>query len=109
MPRFRHPVPVDDYVIDVLLPDLVGHDRQPAAFLVYLYLYRQAQRARWRMVAASLRGIAEGTGLSKSAVQTAMTTLHRRQLLKSSRAYSTATPSHQVLRHWREQPVPKKR
>jgi hypothetical protein len=28
-------VAIDDYVIDVLLPDLAGHDRSPAAFLVY--------------------------------------------------------------------------
>ena len=27
---------VDDYVIDVLLRDLVAHDRSPSAFLVYL-------------------------------------------------------------------------
>ena len=44
MPRFRETVPIDDYVLDVLMRDLVGHDHQPAAFLAYLYLYRQAQR-----------------------------------------------------------------
>lgn len=101
MPRFHEPVPVDDYVLDVLMPDLVGHDQQPAAFLVYLYLYRQAQRCGWRNVSASLRSVAEGTGLSKSAVQTAFATLRRRQLIKSRRAHRTATPRHQVLRHWR--------
>jgi hypothetical protein len=30
---------LDPYVVDVLLPDLVGHDRSPAAFLVYIYLW----------------------------------------------------------------------
>lgn len=102
MPRFHRTIPVDDYVIDVLLRDLVGHDRHPAAFLVYLYLYRQAEQNHWRTVTASLRDIADGTGLSKSAVQVAFATLHRRQLIKSQRAYLTATPKHRVLRHWRE-------
>jgi DNA-binding transcriptional MocR family regulator len=104
MPRLRETVPVDDYVLDVLMRDLVGHDHQPAAFLVYLYLYRQAQRSRWHTVTASLRMVADNTGLSKSAVQIAFATLRRRQLVKSRRAYRTATPKHQVLRHWRSEP-----
>ena len=29
---------MDDYVFDTLMPDLVGHDRQPSAFIVYLFL-----------------------------------------------------------------------
>ena len=75
MPRFRQTIPLDDYILDVLMRDLVGHDHQPAAFLVYLYLYRRAQQARWRSIGASLRTVADGTGLSKSAVQTAMASL----------------------------------
>jgi hypothetical protein len=54
-------VPVDVYVLDVLLRDLVGHDKRPAAFLVYLYLYAAAARSCWRPVKASLRDIAEAT------------------------------------------------
>ena len=38
MPRFRATVPVDDYVLDVLMRDLIAHDQQPSAFLVYLFL-----------------------------------------------------------------------
>ena len=102
VPRFHTTIPIDDYVLDVLMADLVGHDQQPAAFLVYLYLYRQAQRCGWRSIPASLRTVAEGTGLSKSAVQTAFLTLRRRQLIKSRGAHCTATPGHQVLRHWRD-------
>ena len=34
-------VPVDAYVLDTLMADLVGHDRQPSAFLVYLFLWRR--------------------------------------------------------------------
>jgi len=28
---------LDNYVVDVLLRDLVGHDRRPVAFLAYLW------------------------------------------------------------------------
>jgi DNA-binding MarR family transcriptional regulator len=103
VPRFRETVPIDDYVFDVLMPDLVGHDHQPAAFLVYLYLYRQAQRQRWRPIAASLRTIAEATGLSKSTAQIAAENLRARQLIRSTKDYSTAIPLHRVLRHWRRE------
>ena len=59
MPRFRETIPVDDYVLDVLMRDIVGHDHQPAAFLIYLYFYGQAVRARWTPVPASLRMLAD--------------------------------------------------
>ena len=101
MPRFRETIPIDDYVIDVLLRDIVGHDRQPAAYLVYLYLYGQAARDKWKPVPASLRALADATGLSKSAVQTALERLRRRQLITSATAHATAIPRHRVLRHWR--------
>ena len=48
----------------------------------------------------SLRTIAEETGLSKSAVQTAMDTLRARQLIVTARAHATAVPAHRVLRPW---------
>jgi len=101
MPRFHQAIPVDDYVIDVLLRDIVGHDRQPASYLVYLYLYGQAARQKWKPVQGSLRTLADGTGLSKSAVQTALENLHRRELITTSASHSTAVPQHRVLRHWR--------
>ncbi len=101
MPRFRETIPVDDYVLDVLMRDVVGHDRQPAAYLVYLYLYGQAARVKWKPVEASLRMLAEATGLSKSAVQTALDLLRRRELIDTTSQHSTATPKHRVLRHWR--------
>ena len=102
MPRFRETIPIDDYVLDVLMRDIVGHDRQPAAYLVYLYLYGLAARQKWKPVAASLRSLAEATGLSKSAVQTALELLRRRQLIQTTSDHSTATPEHRVLRHWRK-------
>lgn len=81
--------------------DLVGHDQQPAAYLVYLWLYGRAARQHWRPVKASLRMLADETGLSKSAVQTAMMKLQRRQLIVTKRKYPTALADHRVLRHWR--------
>lgn len=81
--------------------DLVGHDKRPAAFLVYLYLYGQAALVRWRPVTASLRDIAEATGLSKSAAETAMKILKRRHLVSSRTKHRTARPRHTLHRHWR--------
>jgi DNA-binding MarR family transcriptional regulator len=101
MPRFRESIPIDDYVLDVLMRDIIGHDRQPAAYLVYLYLYAQAARAKKKPVAASLRMLAETTGLSKSAVQTALERLRRRKLIETTSDHPTAVPKHRVLRPWR--------
>src|SRR5262249_5452428 len=101
MPRFRETISVDDYVIDVLMRDIVGHDRQPAAYLVYLYLYGQAARMKWKPITVSLRTLADVTGLSKSAVQTALEKLRYRELIRTTTTNTTATPCHRVLRHWR--------
>ena len=90
----------DPYVFDVLMPDLIGHDKQPSAFIVYAYLWRRTFGEGVQSAPASLRQIAEETGLSKSAVQSAMRTLLRRRLLKSQRRHSTATPVYTVLRPW---------
>jgi DNA-binding MarR family transcriptional regulator len=101
MPRFRQNIPIDDYVLDVLMRDLIGHDQQPAAYLVYLYLYGQAARKKWKPIVASVRMLADATGLSKSAIQTALANLRRRELIVSIRDHVTATSRHRVLRHWR--------
>ena len=37
---------LDSYVVDVLMPDLVGHDRRPATFVVYLFLVQRAAAAK---------------------------------------------------------------
>ena len=101
MPRFRETIPVDDYVLDTLMRDIVGHDRQPAAYLVYLHLYGLAARKKWKPVPASLRMIAEATGLSKSAVQTGLEKLRRRELVETASEHATAVPQHRVRRPWR--------
>jgi DNA-binding MarR family transcriptional regulator len=102
MPRFKQTVPIDDYVIDVLMRDLVGHDQHPAAYLVYVYLYGRAARNNWKALSISLRALAETTGLSKSAVHVALQRLRRRELIVTQRQHATATPRHRVLRHWRK-------
>lgn len=91
---------IDQYVFDTLMPDLVGHDHSPSAFLVYLYLWAQLYRAEQRRLAVSLQQIAEGTGLSKSAVQSGMRVLQRRSLIAVSRKSRTAVPEYELLRHW---------
>jgi hypothetical protein len=100
-PRFKQSLRIDDYVLDVLMRDLIGHDKKPAAYLVYLHLYSQAMRRRWKPIAASLRTIADATGLSKSAVQIALAHLRRRRLIATTAGHATATPRHRVLCHWR--------
>jgi DNA-binding MarR family transcriptional regulator len=102
MPRFRETISIDDYVIDILMRDIVGHDRQPASYLVYLYLYGQGARNKWKPVPASLRALADATGLSKSAVQSALENLRRRELIYTTSIHPTAIPRHHVLRHWRK-------
>ena len=93
-------ITLDSYVLDCLLPDLVGHDRRLASFIVYLYLYSQAsQRANWS-VCMSHQSIATATGLSRSAVQTALAHLKDRELITTSRPHATAVPRHRVLRPW---------
>lgn len=89
----------DAYVIDVLMPDLVGHDRSPAAFIVYLFLLRQAAKTRRDAVSMSLQTIATKTGLSKSSVQLALRRLSRRKLIDTSSA-TIANPLRRVLRPW---------
>jgi hypothetical protein len=93
-------VGIDDYVVDVLLPDLAGHDRSPAAFLVYLVLWTRLFRAGGRTTRVSLQSLSSDTGLSKSAVQAAIRLLKRRSLIRISRSSPTAIPEYELVRHW---------
>jgi len=92
---------LDNYIVDVLLRDLVGHDRRPVAFLVYLWLVAEQQR-RNGVVQVSYQEIAESVGVAKSSVQSAVRWLVRRKLLAASKENATATPRYNVLRPWRE-------
>ena len=93
--------PLDPYIVDTLMPDLVGHDRQPSAFLVYLYLWRLTFGNGRPTAQVALIDIAEGAGLSKRAVQDALGWLGKRKLIAVERASITAVPVYAVLRPWR--------
>lgn len=92
---------LDAYVVDTLMRDLVGHDRQPSAYLVYLYLWSQTDGARRVSDAISLRTLAESTGLSKRAIQEAINALEKRRLIVVHRAQPLAVPAYEVLQPWR--------
>jgi hypothetical protein len=92
---------IDRYVVDTLMPDLVGHDRRPSALLVYLFLWAGTSSPRSRRATASLREIGEGTGLSKRSVQDALIVLERRRLLSRTRVGRTGIATYEVLRPWR--------
>jgi hypothetical protein len=94
-------LPLDAYIVDTLMPDLVGHDRQPSAFLVYMYLWRRTHGAGAVTAQVALLDIAEATGLSKRAVQDALGRLAKRTLLTVARESITAVPVYTVLRPWR--------
>ena len=94
-------IPIDDYVTDVLMRDLVGHDRKAVGFLVYLWL--AAQQARLNAeVRVSYQELAESVGISKSSAQSAVGWLVRRKLLGVKKETVTATPAYTVRTPWRE-------
>ncbi len=99
-PSERDDVVVDAYVLDTLMRDLIGHDRSPSAFVVYLHLWRHSLAIDEAMTQLSLRAIAEGTGLSKRGVQEALTVLSRRQLVSIARTSITDIPVYTVKRPW---------
>jgi predicted transcriptional regulator len=92
---------LDLYVTDVLMRDLVGHDRRPASFLVYLWLVVEQQR-RNEPVQISYQELAESIGVSKSSVQAAIVWLVRRKLVAASKANVTATPRYTALSPWKD-------
>lgn len=89
---------LDAYVIDTLMPDLVGHDHRPSAFLVYLAILAAAGEGR---AALSHADLADRTGLSKRAVQSAIAVLRRRALIETVRRGATDTPEYRALAPWR--------
>ena len=94
------PLRVDRYVVETLMPDLVGHDRRASSFLVYLALWARA-RGPLRRARVSLRTLSEETGLSRRGVQTGLRNLVRRRLVEVSRASITSIPEYAILRPWR--------
>jgi hypothetical protein len=91
---------LDDYITDVHMRDLVGHDRRPVSFLIYLWL--TAEHARKGMpVRISYLELAESTGVSKSSTQAAVAWLVRRKLLAVTRINATAVPEYTLLSPWK--------
>lgn len=93
-------ISLDDYVFDVLMRDLVGHDRRPVCFLVYVWLAAESGR-RGGAVEISYRELAESIGVSKSSVQGAVGWLVRRKLIEVRKSSVTATPCYSMLSPWR--------
>lgn len=92
---------IDDYILDTLMLDLIGHDRQPSAFVVYVLLWRHTHGCRKTTVQVALQDIAEMTGLSKRSVQSAIGWLAKRKLIAVDRESITAIPVYTVMRPWR--------
>ena len=93
-------VKLDEYVLDSLMRDLVGHDRKPASYLVYLWLAAEQQRQN-KAVSVSYSDLAESVGVSKSSAQAAVAWLIHRKLISSSKATVTATPTYSVQTPWK--------
>ena len=92
---------MDWYVTDVLMRDLVGHDRRPVSFLVYLWMSME-QKRRKGAVQISYEELAENVGVSKSSAQSAVGWLVRRRLLTVNKENATAVPKYVVMSPWRE-------
>ena len=93
-------IAIDEYVLTVLMRDLVGHDHSPSGYLVYLHLFGETKRLRLRTIRSSYQTIAEAIGLSKSAVQGAVRALVARELLSVQKDSPTSTPEYRVKRPW---------
>jgi DNA-binding MarR family transcriptional regulator len=95
-----HAYAIDRYVLDTLMVDLVGHDRRPSAFLVYLAIVAAHADGRANLSHAEL---AQRTGLSRRAVQGAVEALQKRELIEASRQGATEAATYVPLTPWRRQ------
>lgn len=95
--KSKEPISFDPYVMNNLMCDLVGHDRKPSAFLVYIAI--DAQNALG-VADLSYNQLSDLTGLSRRAVQDAVTHLSQRQLLECSRDGATETTRYRTLAPW---------
>jgi len=94
-------VSLDRYVVETLMPDLVGHDRRPVAFLIYLYLYARCGGSERKTLSISLDMLADECGVSKRAAADAIRHLVKRKLVVRSRDYATALTVYAVARPWK--------
>src|SRR6266516_315873 len=93
-------IQLDDYVLDDLMRDPVGHDRRPATYLVYVWLAAEQQR-RKQPVGISYSELAESTGLSKTSAQAAVSWLVRRRMLSVTKPNVTAPHSYMIPTPWK--------
>ena len=93
-------VKFDEYLLDSLMRDLVGHDRRPVSYLIYLWLAAEQQRQK-KPVTISYSDLAESVGVSKSSAQSAVAWLIHRKLITSTKVNVTATPSYSVQTPWK--------
>jgi hypothetical protein len=92
---------VDPYILGSLMVDLVGHDRRPSAYLLYLTLLRLGGDTG--EVGASLHDLATKSGLSKTAVQRSAAHLSRRGPIAIRSTGRTEAPFYRLLTPWRRQ------
>ena len=92
---------LDSYIVDTLMPDLVGHDRRPAAFVVYLLLWRRTHGAGEKSDTIALEDLTELSGLSKRTVQASLRWLQSRRLISVKRDGPTGVGRFVVLEPWR--------
>ena len=90
---------LDDYILDTLMRDLVGHDHRPAAYLVYVWLSGESSR-RKAPLRISYPELAENTGLSRSATQAAISWLKRRKLISATKESATDIPTYTLHTPW---------
>jgi len=86
---------LDRYVTDTLMADLVGHDRKPSAYLVYLAVVANEGKA-----ALGYGELAERTGLSRRACQEAVAHLIRRGLISATRRSANEAAVYRALTPW---------
>lgn len=91
-------IELDRYIVETLMRDLVGHDRRPSAFFVYVAI---AGLSASKAQAMSYSQLSEVTGLSRRAVQDAVAHLARRKLLEINRVGPTETALYRALSPWR--------
>ena len=91
---------LDPYLVDVLLPDLVGHDKRPAAYLLFLWLWANTRGTGRKSAFFSYQMLSDRTGLSKRAVQRSVAWLEARELLGVTRTSKTSVPQYTVMAPW---------
>ena len=91
---------LDSHLIEVLMPDLIGHDKRPSSFVLYLWLYAMTKGVGRKSAFFSYQMLTDRTGLSKRAVQRAVIHLKKRQLIRVSRKSATAVPEYAVATPW---------